>query len=158
LIHLYPAIAEPDVRRDDIADPQPHHVARHQFGGRDRLPAAVPPCTGGDRQPLAQQGKCGLCAIFLEKTDQRVENEQGGDHAGLDPSRHDHIQNDGEFEHPWHHTPELAQQGFHSVGALLRHRVGAESLQSLSRFLARQSFGRGGQHGNPALRLSFLFI
>ena len=73
----------PPVRRTSAAttraERQLHHVARHQFGRRQRFPCAVAPDGRIQRQPRLQRGKGRLGAALLEQPECGVEDQQGGD-------------------------------------------------------------------------------
>ena len=78
-------VGEPQVRRDLVARLQEHDVPRDELFGGDhaRLAAAQRPGLGGQHVADRLQRLLGLA--FLDKAEQRVEDDDGEDDRRVDP-------------------------------------------------------------------------
>ena len=82
LINLNRSLRQADVGGNHGPERQLHDVARHQLGGGQIRPDAIPPDRRRQRQPRLQGGKGCLGTPLLEESERGVEHQQTGDDRG----------------------------------------------------------------------------
>ncbi len=125
LIHEHRARGEARIGRNDGAERQTDHVARHELCRRTLRPGAVAADEGGGREPLLQRRERSARAALLRHGQSDIEHEERADDAGFHILAERHLQHDGGFEQPWHRRPELAEQAPPHRMRLFGHRVRA---------------------------------
>ena len=73
-----------DVRRDNAPERKLDEVARYQLGGGNDPPVSVASNRRVQSEPRLQRRDCSLGPTFLEKSKQRVENQQGEDDGSFE--------------------------------------------------------------------------
>ena len=111
LIHRQPRrLYQCTVRRNIVAGFQPHQVTADQFPCRNGLPLAVPTRRGGGSRQIAERFQRLLGAVFLQKAQNRVEqdNEDNGDRIGDLPQKCRNAC--GCQQNQYHHISELPEK------------------------------------------------
>ena len=111
LVHRQPRrLYQCTVRRNIVAGFQPHQVTADQFPCWNGLPLAVPTRRGGGSRQIAERFQRLLGAVFLQKAQNRVEqdNEDNGDRIGdLSQKRGNAC---GCQQNQYHHISELPEK------------------------------------------------
>ena len=139
LINLNRSLSQAHVGRNHGSERQLHDVARHQLGGGQIRPDAIPPNRRSERQPRLQGGKGCLGTPLLEESERGVEHQQTRDDRGPGILAVYRLKHDRGFEHPGNRRPEFFQCPAKWILSRVRHRVGTELLQPAAGFVARET-------------------
>ena len=80
-----------------------------------------------------------LGTVFLNETQDSIEDQQGADNRTLRVPAEEEFQNKRNFQHPRYGRPELPQEDEDRMGGFLLHRIGANSSEPLSGLFAGQA-------------------
>ena len=130
-----------------------NHIPGNKLFGRDELPAAVAQHSRLDGEPLAQESQSAIGLIFLDKTQDGIEQQQDADDDGFVPLVNHDLQHDGGFEHPGNGRPEFGEEREQRMALFFLHPVLAELAKAVLR-LGGCEPGRGSiGAGNNAVLL-----
>jgi hypothetical protein len=140
------ALDQGHVGRHDLAQPEAHHVARHQGGGIDRRPGPVALHMGFRRQALFKRRQGVGSLALLPKADAGVVKQQNQDDGEVDPVSDQQGQDRRHFDHPRDRPPKIGEQLAQQALFFRDNRVRPVFLQALLRLIASQP-RRGGLQG-----------
>jgi hypothetical protein len=122
---------EPDVRGNDVADPQFDQVAGHQLGRGDGPGLTVADDAGLRGQPRLQRGDRAVGLGLVPEADAAVDQQHHQDDAELLPAAGHAGEHQGDFQHPGDRPPEVRQQLHQRVGLFPLDLVLAVAGQAL---------------------------
>ncbi len=129
---------QPQIRRNTIARPQHHHVARHEGFARHRHNLAAAHHHRFVREHILNALQRLLGVALLNKADERVDYRHAENNKGIDPVAHDcrnHRRRQQDIDQHIVEVGQKLQPG--RLRLLLRQRVGAVFRQPRLRFVDR---------------------
>ena len=157
LVHLQGAVAQQaGIGRHDLAQPQVHHIPRHQLPGRQRGPDAASAHAGLQGQP-GLEGRHGVAGlVLLPEPHQGVGHQQGEDDPEIRPAPHQGREDHRQFDHPGDRSPAVAEQLQEPVDPPFRDRVGAVGGKPAQGLRLGEPLGGGLQHLLQPLEIEML--
>ena len=137
-----------------------NHIPGDKLFGRDELPAAVAQHSRLDREPLAQESKSAIGLIFLNKTQDGIEQQQDTDDDGFVQLVNQDLQHDRGFEHPGNGRPEFGEEREQRMVLFFFDPVSAELAKAVLRLCGCEA-GRGnigGGNGPVLLHCAYAIV